>query len=360
MSKDIIISEGGEAKALTCDKLQTAQVGGGAVTWIPEDAADDYAHVTALHVEQNGTYDAADDGAVGYSRVVVNVPEGAGTLVGTDSDGNTYRWAIDRSGNVTKVKQPSSIRIITKPSKMVYSSGEHIIFGGLQVKLYDAQGNVFTDTDHPDGMLSLNELTLPVKVASGGGAGGGEWTRKHNVVLQPSGAAVGTQDNYFGQNTANIAQYHAVNSPEVYCAYLGGPGSGWGDYLGVMAFSVAPFTMYIANSSSGYSAYNYSQWGGVSDGVYHWGPITYTHIVEGKLNAPIFSQQSDAIASFKLFASGAYTSQVVPVNWTNPATHQQFSDSFTVYVASGSGGTDTGTGGSSSGGGEFSGGGGEF
>lgn len=77
--KNIAISEGRTAKTFYgVNKIHTPDTEGGSVTWIPEDEADDYAHLGAKTITENGTYSAAVDSLAGYSSVTVNVPTGAG------------------------------------------------------------------------------------------------------------------------------------------------------------------------------------------------------------------------------------------------------------------------------------------
>lgn len=78
--KDIIISEGRTSKQfLGVSKLHTTLADeSGTCSWIPEDEADEYAHLGMKTITSNGTYPAALDGLAGYSSVIVEVPTGAG------------------------------------------------------------------------------------------------------------------------------------------------------------------------------------------------------------------------------------------------------------------------------------------
>ena len=110
MAKNIVIAEGATAKSFTAKKIQTKAQDNGTVNWIPEDEAVDYVRLVDKEFTANGTYDpddynadgfgevkvnipadvkekaitangefyAADDGVLGYSKVVVSVPGGGG------------------------------------------------------------------------------------------------------------------------------------------------------------------------------------------------------------------------------------------------------------------------------------------
>ena len=165
MSKNIAIQEGGIARQFTADKLKTALVGGGNCYWVPEDEVN----LSTLSVTENGTYDATDDGSYGYSQVRVNVPGGAGgapggigsSIKGVDPDtGNESLVTVDENGNIEKTDLPSSIRVETPPDIVEYIDGVALDYTGLVVKAYKKNGQLWTDADHPDGIIPINELTL--------------------------------------------------------------------------------------------------------------------------------------------------------------------------------------------------------
>ena len=75
MSKNITIKEGAVAKNFTgVKKLSTNQMGGGSVSWIPEDEAVDYVRLKKITARQNGTYTAEDESCDGFSEVKVDIP----------------------------------------------------------------------------------------------------------------------------------------------------------------------------------------------------------------------------------------------------------------------------------------------
>lgn len=159
MSKNIVIQEGGIGKQITADKLKTNLVGGGACLWVPEDGT----RLGTKNISENGTYKASDEGLYGYSDVTVN---GIGKASGTGADGEQHEYAEDGSGGITDTILPSSILVVMPPTVTQYADGAIIDFSGMVVKAYLRSGNVWSDSAHPDGVIPISELTLPVTTAS--------------------------------------------------------------------------------------------------------------------------------------------------------------------------------------------------
>lgn len=140
MSKNIVIGEGGTAKQLTVDKLETNLVGGGTCLWVPEDGTI----LGTKNITENGTYKASDDGYYGFSQVTVN---GQGIVSGKDADGDdAYAYVDPNTGLVTTSKIPSSIEVITPPIYPpsnpydAYFDGQAILKIGMVVKAYYNSG----------------------------------------------------------------------------------------------------------------------------------------------------------------------------------------------------------------------------
>ena len=169
MSEAIKIKEGGVDRSQNqINKLKTNTVGGGVCFWVPEtERQTDDKRITA-----NGTYTAEDDGLYGYDEITVSVPN-TGSMSGKGADGNDYSITVDDNGYIVETKIPSAIQITTPPPKVSYVEGETIDYTGIVVKLYDGEGNLFTDSRYPDGTIPVSELTFPVTVAHAEGDGGG-------------------------------------------------------------------------------------------------------------------------------------------------------------------------------------------
>lgn len=154
MSKNITIQEGGLAKQLTANKLKTNLVGGGTCLWVPEDETQ----LGTKIITENGTYKASDDGYYGYSEVTVS---GVGSVTGTDGDGDEATVTTGGDGELVITKNPSSIKVDTPPSLLVYSNGETIDFSGIVVKAYLKSGGIWSDSSHPNGIIPFSELVFP-------------------------------------------------------------------------------------------------------------------------------------------------------------------------------------------------------
>ena len=141
MSRDIIIKEGGVGRPFTADRLKTALASGGQCAWVPEDDV----RLIRKRINQNGTYDAADDGAYGYSRVTVT---GVGKASGKhpDHSGDDAVAEVDPvTGEVTVARLPSYIRVTAPPDNPyeVYQDGQTIDPTGMVVTAYTASGDVW-------------------------------------------------------------------------------------------------------------------------------------------------------------------------------------------------------------------------
>lgn len=187
MSKNIVIQEGGNNKQMTVAKLKTTQVGGGSVLWLPEDEVQ----LMTKSINENGTYNAENEGKYGYSVVTVNVPGGSGSadsngkpsgtiapggsgsaIAGEDSNGNDVVVGVDENGKLVITPRPYSIYVVTEPTKKEYTEGETMDYTGLVVGLKSKDGTDFTDEKYPDGHIPLSELILPDVAPEGSGNDG--------------------------------------------------------------------------------------------------------------------------------------------------------------------------------------------
>ena len=147
-------SEGGVGRIFTATRIETPLSGGGTCQWLRK--SDVTLGTKSINVD-NTTYRAADDGYYGYSQVTVS---GISITKTTDGDGNEVVTHTDGTGTET-IKVPSSIAVYKLPTKRDYSNGDHIDYTGMIVKAYLADGNLWTDNNHPDGIIRNEELNLP-------------------------------------------------------------------------------------------------------------------------------------------------------------------------------------------------------
>lgn len=180
--KKIILYEGGQEHIFEAKKLRTPLQEGGTCDWVPEDETD----LVTKYVSKNGTYKASDDHAYGYSQVTVNVSGGSGSadssgkptgtiapggsgsaVVGTDPEtGNEQVVGVDESGNLVNTPLPSSIVIVTNPTKMVYDEGDSIVLTGAVITAKNADGTTWTNADYPSGHVPIGEISVSPETAT--------------------------------------------------------------------------------------------------------------------------------------------------------------------------------------------------
>lgn len=156
---NVAIKEGDITRIFNTNKLQTDLSGGGTCQWVPEDKIK----LGSKYITKNGTYNAADDKLYGYSSLTVSVKDEQpytpdDPYIPDPSPGPT-------PGPTPTADAPSYIRVTTPPNNINYSVGDTIDYTGIQCTMYDIDGNVFTDNEHPNGILVQSELTFPVDKA---------------------------------------------------------------------------------------------------------------------------------------------------------------------------------------------------
>lgn len=267
MSKNITIQEGGVARQITANKLKTNLVGGGTCLWVPEDETQ----LGTKHISENGTFKANDDGYYGYSEVTVS---GIGTATGTGPDGETHQYTEDGEGGITDTLLPSSISVVTPPTITTYEDGATIDFSGMVVKGYLKSGDLWTDSDHPDGVIPISELTLPVTIADIDGVSGqtasspivsGEIPCGPSglVVYGPTGSTADTHytiscDAVLWEQYANngVRYFYASANPNAVCQmHFSLPDGQSEDYTAIMrhAYEYDGKTVYYGTGTYGVS-----------------------------------------------------------------------------------------------------------
>lgn len=205
MSEAIKIKEGGVDRSQNqINKLKTDTVGGGVCFWVPETErqTDD------KRITENGTYKAEDEGLYGYDEITVSVPH-TGSMSGKGEDGNNYSVTVDDGGYIEETKIPSAIQITTPPPRVSYNDGDTIDYSGIVVTLYDGNGNVFTDSIYPDGIVPFSELSFPVSKAQyeGGGVSSDLDTSPVPQPIQVVDGAFSTHGHYTSSGKNYVFSY---------------------------------------------------------------------------------------------------------------------------------------------------------
>ena len=333
-------AEGGMARTMSAHHLETPKSGGGTVPWVPEDEVS--LGTKSVNVD-NRTYKAADDGKYGYSEFTVSG-------ISITKDGNTITHT-DGTGTKTYTL-PHHIRVEHGPLKITYHDGEPIDFFDMLVKAYNEDGTIWTDETHPNGVIPLEELILPVTVADYSQTSGvtikewaefgmGQWPQPINAVrgrLEFSQYGVIEYDGYIAlllTESDYIEEYLCCTDHPGTTAYFN-PGTGqWpatfnidGEYTydGKTVYYGIPVTGLMATKPSG--GYNRRV-----DGF---------NLVKAQAAWVLVYGTPISIADM----------QTIPVQWARPWDAEILGDSFEIFVYQ-----NTGYGGAEGGGGQTSGGG---
>lgn len=331
MSKNnIAIKEGGISKTLTVDKLKTDLVGGGSCMWVPEDGT----RLTTKYITENGTYRAESEGYYGYSEVTVN---GIGTAKGTDGDGDDAIVTTGPNGELETKKLPSSIRVVTPPTKTDYADGETIDFSGMVVKAYLKTGGVWSDSDHPGGVIPISELILPVTTADISQVSGE--TATSDLITEPFGCGSSGKVVIGPKNsTADDWYLYSANDSDGKLTLKGNlGGTRWdgiyasaspsGGYTEKHYYPNGGSTTKISNVNQTYShngrTVNYATWTASYSGGSH----------QIKEIAPTGSSGiKGEIAWTMIFGTITQGGQAIPVQWSQPETGDILETSFMITV----------------------------
>lgn len=178
-------------------------------------------NLTTKTITQNGTYDAEDDSADGYSSVTVNVPSGASNIVTGTFKGTTTGAAMDVDIAYTGNGYPLNVMIYPKEGA------------------YDANSTIYT-------LLQRYCTILYVAI-------------KDYISTAPDYNGTGTDDQYttinrYKNSTTNYTTYEqnvSVNNPIANGSNALATGSG----KNVVAFKAKnKMSVYIANTSYGFPA----------------------------------------------------------------------------------------------------------
>lgn len=240
---------------------------------------------------------------------------------------------------------PEYISVTTLPNKTAYLNGETIVYTGLVVKAYDKNGNLYTSSSYPNGIIPISELTLPVTEAEYTGVQQsyiGSGTYKINSV----GSILDTIDygltlfngtaisnGIIEQVKSAVAQYDGVNPGfvRVYCNAPQGFG-GW-----------SPFDVNVFTTVSEGDTVNFGP--DYSYGILHVdtagrggdGTFTFSNYGVSSAGANIFAGQTTAnrsvlvsTISAELLLSGT---QTIPVQWPRLGSGKILETEFSIDVS---------------------------
>ena len=87
-------------------------------------------------------------------------------ISGLDANGNAVEVTLGDDGSVAVTNLPSSIEIITQPTKTVYEDGETIDITGMVVVAKNADGTTWTSAQYPNGHIPLQEISISETTAT--------------------------------------------------------------------------------------------------------------------------------------------------------------------------------------------------
>lgn len=288
--------------------------------------------------------------------------------------GNEMAVGLDNFGRLTEQILPTSIKIIKPPKKLVYNNGDNIIFSGLVVQAYTANGNIWTDDSYPNGIIPINELYFPVTVANGGSVNGSKKVTskisKSNIIIGNS-AVEKNSELYKGEISVYITRTYTGANVYATTLYRNIQREGYnnpGDMLIILVASPTPFiltetTHYdLVNPDfdDGDRSYSYTRtceytynnktvywicvpiwFVGGFEGEYYTGgtyspsdsnlPLHMSETVGGALdNSPSSPYRKDAWTM--LYGD---IGMEVPVQWSRPGDGLPLNDSFNITIGDG-------------------------
>jgi hypothetical protein len=253
--------------------------------------------------------------------------------------GNEMAVGLDNFGHLTEQILPTSIAVIRQPSKLKYIEGETILFDGIAVQAYKADGSVWEDENHANGIIPRSELQFPEQIARWNGGiidYNGEkisYSSTFGIYIQFGRTNEEWEKNIYGHASC-------YGEKPIYGFMLSTTGrDGYG-----IAMSLAPF-------SGSYSIYDgATRQISVSaievDGVIvYYGAITYNFNpppVEGYRY--VFSPQPvkmtvEQAARAIIHGEDKESEMAVPVEWSRIGDGQVLSSSFTITVTKKEGGS---------------------
>lgn len=156
--KNLSIQEGQVSRNFTAEKLAIdLKDGSGVSFWVSEDARQR----GSKYVYENSVVKAYNDGLYAYSSIDAYVMYAADGAVICDRFGGEYFFHTDNNNKIHAMSLPTSIRIKTSPTKLVYNKGETISFYGITVEPL-AKNIVWQSYAFPDGIVPINELFFPI------------------------------------------------------------------------------------------------------------------------------------------------------------------------------------------------------
>ena len=332
------IKEGNKSRNFSAAMLKTNLQGGGTCLWIPRMDVE----LKSKYITKSGTYAAEADDCYGFDQVTVS---GVDVEITQDDDGDDVAEITD-GGTTTEQKLPSSIVVDVPPTKTVYSDGQAIDYTGMVVKAYTRSGQLWTDASHPNGIIPISELTLPVTIAhadQGGGASSDLDTGSFSQPIPLSGAATfaysvtdGTVRHTYTWTPINGAVMVIRQNTERRSIFLWASETqgdvGQERHVYINEQTGEQYTYYSRDSTNlSYTA---------NGKIVYYIRLTAGHVMSGKdilVNPVITGYGDDAhdgpAAWTAVYGEISGGTQAVPVQWNRPYDSELLETSFSITVA---------------------------
>jgi hypothetical protein len=264
-------------------------------------------------------------------------------VVGTDPEtGNDIVVGVDEDVNLVNTPLPSSIVLVTNPTKMSYNDGESISMTGAVIVAKNADGTTWTSADYPNGIVGGS----PDPAAA---------------VYDPSGdTPAGYSSDISDEEKAQYSSYAAsVNFPikssgyaewtSRYNHYKFTPDSGC--YIFTTSITSSGCTAYICskNSSTVHVVANGSEedWPVYSDASFGGKSFKLQRLIQASgqpdfvyNGPPATSGNTSFIAYCILFGTTSETqagsSQTITLNWARPGDGKVLSTTMEIEVSAAS------------------------
>ena len=330
------IKEGGKSRNFSAAMLKTNLQGGGTCLWIPRMDVE----LKNKYISKSGTYTAKADDCYGFDQVTVS---GVDVEITEDDDGDDVAKTTD-GGTTTEQKLPNSIVVDVPPTKTVYSDGQAIDYTGMVVKAYTRSGQLWTDASHPNGIIPISELTLPVTIAHAdqGGASSDLDTGSFSQPIPLSGVATfaWTQTNVPIRNTytwtpVNGAVMVIMRNTESNTTLL---------YAAKQAGEVGLLRRVSIDETTGEQSTQFEYTTAFNSYTHGGKTVYYVRSIHGHGNlginilvSPVVSGYGDnshdkEAAWTAIYGEISGGSQAVPVQWNRPYDNELLETSFSITV----------------------------
>lgn len=334
MAQRVIIGINGELSPFdeSLAKLRTPGIGGDSITWVPHNDT----LCAALTVRANGTYNADDRNVYGFDYVAVSVP--GDSVTGKDpATGQEVVVSKDPdTGEIVETVVPTEIRVITPPTKIIYTHGETIDYSGIVVHAYSSTGQDI-------GAVPFNQLVFTVTTADAQQSD--EWTdgaglnammlayTPHWLILENVATGEVREYQYYvskalGTKAGRPAAYGSPDGPATVLATRYNGQNYLSFVSGIVGQNQNMYAYYDGEISGGFK---YSGWGGNGSTG---GLPSVPGFVIGAWEQYLTDLPESTVNPTRVDPSTVRATQSIPVQWSRTGDGAILETSFNIQVQS--------------------------